>query len=274
MLVYAVFGDPVEHSLSPAMQNAAFSAMGLSARYLAFRVRRERLRDAILGAEAMGFGGLNLTIPLKEEALKVVVPDDNAAAMGAVNTVAFEEGEDEGGGRIFGYNTDGLGALRALEGSGVRVSGRRVLVIGAGGAAKAIARQLALSGAKLSIANRDPQRALDLAAAVGGRGYGLSDLTRLVPEAEVVVNATSVGMRAGDPRLVDGRLFREGQTVFDIVYNRETELLQDAANAGARVLDGVMMLVWQGSLSIEIWTGRKAPVDVMEQAVREELRNR
>jgi shikimate dehydrogenase len=147
-------------------------------------------------------------------------------------------------------------------------------VIGAGGAAKAIARQLALSGAKLSIANRDPQRALDLAAAVGGRGYGLSDLTRLVPEAEVVVNATSVGMRAGDPRLVDGRLFREGQTVFDIVYNRETELLQDAANAGARVLDGVMMLVWQGSLSIEIWTGRKAPVDVMEQAVREELRNR
>ncbi|HOO53910.1 MAG TPA: shikimate dehydrogenase [Methanothrix sp.] len=276
MLVYAVFGDPVEHSLSPAMQNAAFSAMGLSARYLAFRVRRERLRDAILGAEAMGFGGLNLTIPLKEEALKVVVPDDNAAAMGAVNTVAFEEGEgeDEGGGRILGYNTDGLGAQLALEGAGVRVEGRRVLIIGAGGAAKAISRQLALSGAKLSIANRDPRRALDLAAAVGGRGYGLGDLNKLVPEAEVVVNATSVGMRAGDPRLVDGRLFREGQTVFDIVYNRETELLLDAANAGARVLDGVMMLVWQGALSIEIWTGRKAPVDVMEQAVREELRNR
>ncbi len=106
MLVYAVFGDPVEHSLSPAMQNAAFSALGLSARYLAFRVRRERLRDAILGAEAMGFGGLNLTIPLKEEALKVVEPDENAAAMGAVNTVAFGDG-------IRGYNTDGLGALRA-----------------------------------------------------------------------------------------------------------------------------------------------------------------
>jgi len=278
MLVYAVFGDPVEHSLSPAMQNAAFSAMGLSARYLAFRVRRERLRDAILGAEAMGFGGLNLTIPLKEEALKVVVPDENAAAMGAVNTVAFEEGEGEdedgGGGRILGYNTDGQGAQLALEGAGVRVEGRRVLVIGAGGAAKAISRQLDLSGAKLSIANRDPRRALDLAAAVGGRGYGLGDLNKLVPEAEVVINATSVGMRAGDPRLVDGRLFREGQTIFDIVYNRETELLQDAANAGARVLDGVMMLVMQGSLSIEIWTGRKAPVDVMEQAVREELRNR
>ncbi len=276
MLVYAVFGDPVEHSLSPAMQNAAFSAMGLSARYLAFRVRRERLRDAILGAEAMGFGGLNLTIPLKEEALKVVVPDDNAAAMGAVNTVAFGEGEgeDEGGGRILGYNTDGLGAQLALEGAGVQIEGRRVLVIGAGGAAKAIARQLAISGAKLSIANRDPRRAMDLAASVGGRGYDLGDLTKLVPEAEVVVNATSVGMRAGDPRLVDGRLFREGQTVFDIVYNRETELLLDAANAGAQVLDGVPMLVWQGALSIEIWTGRKAPVDVMEQAVREELRNR
>jgi shikimate dehydrogenase len=269
MLVYAVFGDPVEHSLSPAMQNAAFSAMGLSARYLAFRVRRERLRDAILGAEAMGFGGLNLTIPLKEEALKVVVPDENAAAMGAANTVAFGEG-----GRILGYNTDGLGAQLALEGAGVRVAGRQVLVIGAGGAAKAISRQLALSGAEVSIANRDRGRALDLAAAVGGQGYGLADLDRLVPEAEVVVNATSVGMREGDSRLVDGQLFREGQTVFDIVYNRETELLQDAANAGATVLDGVMMLVWQGALSIEIWTSRKAPVDVMEQAVREELRNR
>jgi shikimate dehydrogenase len=272
MLVYAVFGDPVEHSLSPAMQNAAFSAMGLSARYLAFRVRRERLRDAILGAEAMGFGGLNLTIPLKEEALKVVVPDDNAAAMRAVNTVAF--GDDEGGGRILGYNTDGLGSQLALEGAGVRIAGKRVLIIGAGGAAKAISRQLAISGAELSIANRDPRRALDLAAAVGGRGYSLGDLDSLVPKAEVVVNATSVGMRAGDPRLVDGQLFREGQTVFDIVYNRETELLQDAANAGAQVLDGVMMLVWQGALSIEIWTGRMPPVDVMEQAVREELRNR
>jgi len=155
----------VEQSLSPAMQNAAFSALGLSARYLAFRVRRERLWDAILGAEAMGFGGLNLTIPLKEEALKVVDPDDNAAAMGAVNTVAFVDGE---GGRIQGYNTDGLGALRALEGAGVRVEGRRVLVIGAGGATKAIARQLALSGAELFIANRDRGRALDLAAAVAG----------------------------------------------------------------------------------------------------------
>jgi shikimate dehydrogenase len=267
MLVYAVFGDPVEHSLSPAMQNAAFSALGLSARYLAFRVRRERLRDAILGAEAMGFGGLNLTIPLKEEALKVVVPDENAAAMGAVNTVAFGDG-------IRGYNTDGLGALRALEGAGVRVAGMRVLVIGAGGAAKAIARQLALSGAEVSIANRDRQRALHLAAAVGGRGYGLSDLEGLVPGAEVVVNATSVGMREGDPRLVEGRLFREGQIVFDIVYNRETELLQDAARAGARVMDGVPMLVHQGALSIEIWTDRKAPIDVMEEAVREELRNR
>jgi shikimate dehydrogenase len=268
MLVYAVFGDPVEHSLSPAMQNAAFSALGLSARYLAFRVKRERLRDAILGAEAMHFGGLNLTIPHKEAALSIVEPDENAAAMGAVNAVAFVDGS------ILGYNTDGLGALRALEGAGVRVAGRRVLIIGAGGAAKAIARQLALSGAELTIANRDRERALDLAAAVGWRGYGLSELDRLIPGAEVVINATSIGMREGDPRLLDGRLFREGQIVFDIVYNRETELLQDAARAGARIIDGVPMLVHQGALSIEIWTGRKAPIDVMEEALREELRNR
>jgi shikimate dehydrogenase len=264
MKVFAIFGDPIEHSLSPRMQNAAFRAMGLDAHYDAFRVPRENLSDAILGAKAMSFGGLNLTIPLKEKALKIVVPDDLAKDIGAVNTVSF-------GQEIQGHNTDGLGARMALERAGARVRGDKALILGAGGAAKAIAYALAKGGADLDIANRNQDRASDLARKVGGRGCGLDDASRLIPKADIIVNATSVGMREGDPRLIDGRLLRPGQTVFDIVYNRETELLKDAALAGAKAIDGVAMLVYQGAEAIKIWTGKEAPIEVMEKAVRDAL---
>lgn len=264
MKIYGIFGDPIEHSLSPAMQNAAFKALGLDACYHAFRVSKERLKDAILGAEAMGFGGLNLTIPLKEKALEIVSPDDLAKAIGAVNTVSF-------GGEIRGYNTDGAGASMALEQAGVRINGSRVLIIGAGGAAKAIAYTFARDGAEIMVANRSSARAIELAGHVSGEAYGLDSLMRLVPEADVVVNATSVGMSEGDPKLFDAGLLHRGQAVFDIVYNRQTELLKDAALAGAIAIDGVMMLVFQGAKAFEIWTGLKAPVDAMEKAVRDGL---
>jgi shikimate dehydrogenase len=238
--------------------------MGLDAFYLPFRITKDRLRDAILGASAMGFGGLNLTIPLKEKALEIVLPDDLAGDIGAVNTVSFGE-------EIMGHNTDGLGALMALEKAGVKIKGSRTLLIGTGGAARAIAYTLAIEGAKISIANRSPRKALELARSVQAEGYGLEDLHRLIPEADVIINATSVGMKECEPRLFEGNLLREGQVVFDIVYNRETEMLKDAAKAGAVAIDGVMMLVYQGAKALEIWTGQKAPIDVMEKAVREGL---
>lgn len=267
MKVYAVFGDPIEHSLSPPMQNAAFKALGLNACYHPFKVSKSRLGDAILGAEAMGFGGLNLTIPLKEEALKFVRPDETAAAMGAVNTVAFCD-------EIRGYNTDGIGAQRALEDAGAKISDTRVLIIGAGGAAKSIAYQLAQSGGLVTIANRDEKKARKLAQRVGGQGFGLNDLERQVSEAQMLINATSVGMKDGDPRLVDPSFLRRDQFVFDVVYNRKTELLKDADEIGAKTLDGASMLVRQGACAIEIWTGLKAPTRVMENALRKELKNR
>ncbi|MDM7912752.1 MAG: shikimate dehydrogenase [Methanotrichaceae archaeon] len=275
MKIYGVFGDPIEHSLSPAMQNAAFRALGMDACYHPFRVPRERLKDAILGAFAMGFGGLNLTIPLKEKALEIVQPDELAKAIGAVNTVSFGISS---GSEIRGHNTDGFGALLALENAGVRIRGRgngrgtRVLLIGAGGAARAIAYTLRREGAEISIANRSLQRAEELAEMVGGMGYSLCDLEKLVKESEVIINATSVGMKEGDPRLFPGNLLKSSHAVFDIVYNRETELLKDARAAGALALDGVMMLVYQGAKALEIWTGQKAPADVMEKAVREGLK--
>lgn len=267
MRIYGIFGDPIEHSLSPAMQNAAFRELKMDACYLPFRVTRERLKDAILGAEAMDFGGLNLTIPLKEKALEIVQPDRLAKAIGAVNTVSF-------GQEIMGYNTDGFGSLLALQEAGVRVKGSRVLIIGAGGAARAIAYTLEQEGAEMAIANRSIGRAEELARMVGGRGYGLERLERLVPSADIVINATSVGMHEGDPRLFSSDLLRPGQAVFDIVYNRETELLRDARAVGALGIDGVMMLVYQGAKAFKIWTEHKAPAKVMEKAVREGLKER
>jgi shikimate dehydrogenase len=267
MQIFGIFGDPIDHSLSPIMQNAAFRALGLDAFYLPFRVSRDRLKEALLGASAMGFCGLNLTIPLKEKALEIVSPDDLAAAIGAVNTVSFGE-------EIVGYNTDGSGAMMALANEGVRIKGSRVLLIGAGGAARAIAYTLSSEGAIVFIANRSPKRAKELASGIKGEGCGLEHLERLVGQADVIINATSVGMKEGDFRLFDGRLLNEGQAVFDIVYNRKTKLLEDASIAGAIAIDGVMMLVYQGALALETWTGKKAPVDVMEEAVREGLRAR
>jgi len=267
MKIFGIFGDPIEHSLSPAMQNAALRALGEKACYHAFRVAGDDLSDALLGARAMGFAGLNLTIPLKEKVLELdlLETDPLARAIGAVNTVSFRE---QG---MVGHNTDGWGALLALQGASVAVRGRSVLIIGAGGAARAIAYTLAQEGAEISIANRSLKRAEELAARVGAIGFCLGDLARLAAQADIIINCTSVGMREGDPRLLDGRLLQSRQAVFDIVYNRQTQLLEDARAAGAVAIDGVMMLVHQGAKALQIWTGKKAPVDVMERAVREAL---
>jgi len=268
MKIFGIFGDPIEHSLSPAMQNAALLALGETACYHAFRVSREDLSAAILGAKAMGFSGLNLTIPLKEKALQldILEPDPLASAIGAVNTISFTKSG------MVGYNTDGWGALRALYDAGVEIRGKMALIIGAGGAARAIAYTLQQEDAEISIANRSIKKAQELAAQVDACGFGLSDLERLVDKADIIINCTSVGMRMGDPRLLRTGLLKSSQAAFDIIYNRETEFLQDARAAGAVAVDGVMMLVHQGAKALEIWTGKKAPVQVMERAVREALR--
>jgi shikimate dehydrogenase len=294
MKIFGIFGDPIEHSLSPVMQNEALRALGIDASYHAFRVRKIDLKDAIRGAAAMGFAGLNLTIPLKEKALELefLRADDLALAIGAVNTISFDSGLEGGKdetkregevedisdreqvSRIRGHNTDGWGALLALQDAGVSINESRVLLIGAGGAARAIAYTLEKKGAEISIANRNLRRAHELASSVGGMGFCLCDLERLVGQADIIINATSVGMQEGEARLFDGRLLKRRQAVFDIVYNRDTRLLQDARAAGSVAIDGVMMLVYQGAKALEIWTGKKAPADLMERVVREALAER
>ncbi len=278
MKVYAVLGDPISHSMSPAMHNAAFGALGMPCIYHAFRVRPSDLKDAIYGAKALGFGGLNLTIPLKEEALKYVEPDPIAARIGAINTINFADG-------ITGHNTDGIGAMRALEDAGVPVLGRNILIIGAGGAARAIAFQFGYSDGEIVIANRTKERADRLASDVviglselgktpSIESIGLGAIPEKIADADILINATSVGMHPNvDATPVPAGLLRPGLAVFDIVYNpRRTRLLLEAEQKGATIVEGVRMLVHQGAEAFSIWTGQKPPVDVMVAAVVRELR--
>ncbi len=267
MKLFGVLGDPVSHSLSPAMHNAAFTALGMDCQYHAFRVIPENLKNAIHGAYALGFGGLNLTIPLKEKALEIVRPAELAKEIGAVNTVDFKDG-------IVGYNTDGLGAKKALEGNGLRIKGKKVLLLGAGGAARAIAFQLARDGAEIMIANRTPERAQALAKDVGKAvAADLGDLESLVRDCDILINSTPAGMFPNVSETpVTADMMHGNLVVFDIVYNpMNTLLLQEARKAGAKAIDGVMMLVYQGAEAFKIWTGCKPPVDIMEKAVREKL---
>lgn len=275
--VFGVFGDPIEHSLSPAMHNAAFSALGMDYIYHAFRVKPEKLEKAILGAEAMGFGGLNLTVPLKEAALKLdcVKPDPLAVEIGAVNTIVFGDGE------ILGYNTDGLGARQALLETAVEIKGSKVLITGAGGAARAIAFQLAADGAEILIANRTEARAVELAEDISAaklpgkvKGTGLLELGNLIREADILINTTTLGMHPHvDVSIAEAGDLHPDLTVFDIVYNPlETKLLRDAKASGAKTVSGVLMLVYQGAEAFRLWTGTEPPVELMKKTVLEALK--
>ncbi|MDD4249430.1 MAG: shikimate dehydrogenase [Methanosarcina sp.] len=275
--VFGVFGDPIGHSLSPAMHNTAFSALGMDCVYHAFRVSQEKLEKALLGAEAMGFGGLNLTVPLKEEALKLdfIKPDPLTKKIGAVNTVVFGKT-----GEIRGYNTDGLGARQALQNAAVEIEGSRVVVAGAGGAARAVAFQLAADGAEITIINRTEERAVELARDVSAAALpgkisvtGLSGLKELLKDADILINTTTLGMRPNiDTTIATAEELHSDLTVFDIVYNPlETRLLKEARAAGAKTVSGVLMLVYQGAEAFKLWTGVEPPVELMKKTVLEAL---
>jgi shikimate dehydrogenase len=275
--VYGVLGSPIRHSLSPVMHNAAFSALNLNAAYYAFDVDAKRAQMAIRGALALGSGGLNLTFPLKEVALRHCSADAMAQRIGAVNTI------DRAG---TGYNTDGIGAVRALEDAGIEAKGTSVLLLGAGGAAKAIAAQLLVRGARVTIANRTVSRSLVLARQLKAahfdcscgdvEAHDLAQIDRLLPEASVLINATTVGMRGvlGEQTLVKASQMHPKLVVFDIVYDPlETPLLREARAAGLQTIDGVKMLVHQGAASFALWTNVDPPVRIMEAAAREALQH-
>jgi len=274
MDVFGLVGNPVGHSLSPPMHEAAYAACDLDARYVTFEPAPSDIEDAIRGAAALGVAGLNVTIPFKERVLDLVEPDELAARIGAVNTIDFN------GETPRGFNTDAEGARRALAHHDVPVDSRDAVVVGAGGAARAIAFALAVDGATVHVANRTVERAETLARAVAGTAsgaginasaHGLDSLPDLLADADLVVNATSVGMDA-DASPVPAEALHADLTVMDAVYAPlSTRLLRDAAAAGARTVDGGWMLLYQGVAAFEQWTGRGAPVDAMNDALRERL---
>ncbi|MBN1443446.1 MAG: shikimate dehydrogenase [Planctomycetes bacterium] len=274
----AVIGDPVGHSLSPQIHNTAFRACGLDYVYAALHVRRGDTGRAMQGVRSLGIRGLSVTIPHKLDVIEHLdAVDPGARAVGSVNTVVNE------GGSLCGCSTDGPGALRALAAGGVDAAGRSVLMLGSGGAARAVAFALSALDPppRLSLLGIVEDELRRLAAdieertplSVEARRLGDETLREAMAGAEILIHATPVGMtpRTGES-LVDPAWIRPDQAVFDVVYTpQETKLLRDAKGRGARTVPGLGMFVHQAAIQFELWTGRDAPLRVMEQAVLEAL---
>jgi shikimate dehydrogenase len=257
-----LLGDPVAHSRSPAMHNAAFAALALDWVFVAFPAPAGRGRAAVRATLDLGIAGLNVTMPYKGDA--AVACDDltpTAKQLGAVNTVVA----DPDVGRLTGDNTDGPGFLAALADERIEVTGARVLVLGAGGAARAIALALGEAGAAVTVAARRRDAAHAAAELAGGNQVELTEAA--VEECDVLVNATPLGMH-GEPPPIDATRLRPGQFVYDTIYPAETPLLASARAHGVACAGGIGMLVHQGALAFRLWTGRDAPLDVMRAAAR------
>jgi shikimate dehydrogenase len=262
--------------MSPVMHNAAFRQMGVDYLYVPFKVKQEELARAIDGVRALNIRGLNVTIPHKVAVIQFLDKLDHLAEkIGAVNTIVNDDGV------LTGYNTDGAGFLQALLEKGIEPRGKNIVILGAGGASRAISFSLADRGAHLVILNRALE--LDWAEELASRisqifakevealELNRENLARMLDRANIVVNATSVGMTPNiDETPVTSDLLKPGLIVFDIVYNPiKTRLLREAEAAGAKTISGLDMLVWQGALAFEKWTGLKAPVELMrEEAIK------
>jgi shikimate dehydrogenase len=270
--ICGLIGDPIGHSVSPAMHNAAFKQLGLDYLYVPFRVRKEALAAAVAGMKALNVRGFNVTIPHKVAIIPLLDGlSPLAEKIGAVNTVVNDDGD------LRGYNTDARGFWEALLERGVEPRGKNVVILGAGGAARAIAYVLAEGEARLTVLNR--QLEMDWAEELAGRitdDFGMEvralelsrdNLAAALAGADMLVNATSVGMSPKNGETpVPARLLKPGLVVFDVVYNPvRTRLLEEAGAAGARTVSGIDMLAWQGALAFEKWTGQPAPLDLMRR---------
>lgn len=271
-----VMGWPIEHSLSPAMHNAALAEMGLNWVYLAFAVAPEHVGEAVRGVRGLGLVGLNVTIPHKQAVIEHLDEiDEFVAALGVANTIVRRED-----GRLEGHNTDGPGFIRSVEERGHTVAGMAVALLGAGGSARSVAYACARAGARaLAVLNRTPERAEEVAELVRAQA-GLSAVEALpltgaeaqeaVEGADLIVDCTSVGMypHVNVEPAVPGAWLRPGQVVVDLTYNPlQTVLLRAATEAGAATVDGAGMLVHQGAISLQYWSGQDPPVDTMRRAL-------
>ncbi len=270
-----LLGHPVKHSKSPLMQNKALEIAGEDAVYLVFDVLPEKLKESIEGIKAMGFKGANVTIPHKEEVMKYLDElTKEAENIGAVNTIVAKDG------KLIGDNTDGQGfVLSLMNEGGFDPRDKKVLMLGAGGAAKAVAVKLSFEGIKsMAIYEIDKEKADKLREHIKAINkeseievISKNELENRASVADLIVNCTPVGMKDSDPELLSESVFFEGQFVFDLIYNPEkTKLLQNAEKKGAKILNGLGMLVFQGALAFEKWTGKKPDTKAMFKAIKGE----
>ena len=267
-----VIGFPVEHSLSPIMHNAAFKALGMDDwKYDAMSIPPDILRYGIREPKQHGYIGINVTVPHKEAIMEFTRPDEKARAIGAVNTIDFRTN--------LGTNTDADGLINDLLANDVVLDGKRVLILGAGGAARAGVYGLVNAGAEVGIVNRTKSRAETLVEELG-KTAGITDVTVMtLDEAaewdmSLIVNCTSVGLHPNIKQSpwINGVPFPDGITVYDMVYRpANTAFMQQCVAHGGRAIGGLGMLVRQGAISFEIWTGVEPPIDVMFEALRKEL---
>lgn len=274
--VCGVIGDPIEHTLSPVMHNAAFNYLNLDYVYVAFKVKRAELEKAIDGMRCLDIYGLNVTMPHKNAIMRYLDEVDSTAKfVGAINTILND------GKKLLGFNTDGVGAIKALKNNGVDLNGKKLLLLGAGGAGKTIAFHMAKAVKEVVILNRTAEKAKKLAGVLTrkfekriiGNSLSLSLVKEHLKDSDILINATSVGMHPKtNQSLVAPQWLRSDLYVMDIIYNPiETQLAKDAKLAGAKVISGIEMLISQGAVSLEIWTGCSAPIEIMKEAILNRL---
>ncbi len=276
--IYGIFGHPVEHTFSPGMHNSAFRKLKMDACYVPFDVHPDRLGDAVRAVIPLHLAGLNITVPHKETIIRFLdALSEEANLIGAVNTLEIREGV------MIGHNTDGRGFLRSLkEQARFNPKGKKFLFIGSGGAARAVGFSLALAGAaKIRFRDLDLKKADALAKDISEKtgadvlSIGEEALAAAASEADSIINATPLGLKKGDPLPLARELIESRHLVCDLVYNPPvTPLLKAAKVRRAKLLPGLGMLLYQGVIAFEIWTGKKAPVEVMQKALQQQIRTR
>jgi shikimate dehydrogenase len=271
-MLLGVMGDPIAQSKSPLMHTAALKALGIPGAYVPLHITGDQLGEAVQAIRTLGFRGVNVTIPHKVAVMEYLDKlDESALAGGAVNTIVNDNGV------LTGYNTDGIGYVRSLKAEAVpELSGTRILVLGAGGAARGIVSGLLQENpASIVIANRTADKAQELAAAWQGTGKvtgaAMDDVAGLIKDVDILINTTSVGMFPYPDELpVDPGLLHSGLVVSDLIYNPlRTRLLEEGLKAGCTVHGGLGMFIYQGAYAFEYWTGQPAPTEIMRRTIIE-----
>lgn len=259
--IIGIFGDPIEHTLSPLIHNEAFSYLGLDYCYVAFNVKKDKLKEAVEAIRALNIKGVNVTVPHKETVIQYLDNISNEAKnIGAVNTIL------NAGGVLKGFNTDVKGFILSLKDEGISIKNKNFLILGAGGAAKAVVYGILKEGGKVYIYNRTLSKALEIKEKF--KKFGFIEIVEMnksvTEEIDIIVNATSLGLKKDDPMPLNPELIKPSHVYCDIVYP-ETPLMRKAEAIGCKVIGGIGMLLWQAAFAFKIWTKVEAPIEIMKK---------